>query len=284
MVISPHSAQAGIGFKAQHGDDILAMLPPLAFLEVHAENYMGAGGPPHRRLSALREHYPLSVHGVGLSLGSAQDLDEEHLERLAHVVERYQPALVSEHLAWNVLDGIYLNDLVPLPYTEESLALVAGHVDKMQERLGRQVLIENPAAYVAFADSVLGEADFLSELSKRTGCGLLLDVNNLYVSATNLGFDTDDFLNALPQEAIGEIHLAGHLRRLIGRDEFLIDDHGSPVCSQVWQLYRQAIQRFGERPTLIEWDNDIPALPVLLAEAERASQAAASAIDRERAA
>lgn len=284
MTVDTLTPAAGIGFKAQHGDDILAMLPPLAFLEVHAENYMGDGGPPHRRLGAIREHYALSVHGVGLSLGSAQPLDEDHLERLVRVVDRFQPTLVSEHLAWALIDGIFLNDLVPLPYTEESLASVSRNVLRVQERLARPILIENPAAYIAFAESVLDEAAFLAELSKRTGCGLLLDVNNLYVSACNLGLDPQAYLDALPADAIGEIHVAGHHRRVVGSEDILIDDHGSPVCPAVWALYRLAIQRFGRRPTLIEWDNRIPDLPVLLAEAERAEREAANACHSERAA
>jgi len=262
---------AGIGLKAPHYAGLLDRRPALGFLEIHAENFMGAGGPPHRWLSALTEHYPLSVHGVGLSLGSPGPLDHEHLEALARVVERTAPTLVSEHLAWCRVDGLVLNDLLPIPYSEESLEIFCDHLDETQERLGRPILIENPSAYIAWADSVLSEPEFLSELVRRTGCGLLLDVNNLYVSSRNLGLDPIAYLEALPGEVIGEIHLAGHhLRALEDGREIRIDDHGSPVCAAVWDLYRQTITRFGPRPTLIEWDTDVPALAILLEEAAQA--------------
>jgi len=267
----PFSAPAGIGLKAQHMAEILEGRPALGFLEIHAENYMGDGGAPHRWLSALAEHYPLSVHGVGLSLGSDQPLDIEHLDKLARVVERYRPRLVSEHLAWSVMDGVYLNDLLPIPYDEKSLAVVALHVDETQERLKRQVLIENPAVYVAF-DSTLAEPQFLAELVRRTGCGLLLDVNNIYVSHRNVGLEIDQYLDALPQGAVGEIHLAGHHVRTVGNSEIRIDDHGSPVCAEVWELYRRAVARFGAVPALIERDSDIPPLEELLAEVEMANR------------
>ena len=267
----PFFAPAGIGLKAQHMAEILEGRPALGFLEIHAENYMGDGGAPHRWLSALAEHYPLSVHGVGLSLGSDQPLDIEHLDKLARVVERYRPRLVSEHLAWSVMDGVYLNDLLPIPYDEKSLAVVALHVDETQERLKRQVLIENPAVYVAF-DSTLAEPQFLAELVRRTGCGLLLDVNNIYVSHRNVGLEIDQYLDALPQGAVGEIHLAGHHVRTVGNSEIRIDDHGSPVCAEVWELYRRAVARFGAVPALIERDSDIPPLEELLAEVEMANR------------
>ena len=265
------SAQAGIGLKAQHMSAILEGRPALGFLEIHAENYMGDGGAPHRWLSALADHYPLSVHGVGLSLGSDQPLDLDHLDKLAKVVGRYRPRLVSEHLAWSVMDGQYLNDLLPIPYDEESLAVVAAHVDQVQERLGRTILVENPAVYVAF-ESSLAEPQFLAELVKRTGCGLLLDVNNIYVSHRNVGLETQGYLDALPRDAVGEIHLAGHHVRTIGTAEIRIDDHGSPVCAEVWELYRQAIARFGAVPALIERDSDIPPLEELLTEVETANR------------
>jgi len=268
---SPFTAPAGIGLKAQHMAAILEGRPALGFLEIHAENYMGDGGAPHRWLSALAEHYPLSVHGVGLSLGGDQPLDGDHLEKLARVVERYRPALVSEHLAWSVMDGHYLNDLLPIPYDEESLAVVADHVDQVQERLGRPILVENPAVYVAF-DGTLAEPQFLDELVRRTGCGLLLDVNNIYVSHRNVGLDIGHYLDALPRDAVGEIHLAGHHVRQIGNAEIRIDDHGSPVCPEVWELYRRAIARFGAVPALIERDSDIPPLEALLEEAETANR------------
>lgn len=265
------SIRTGIGLKAQHMAEILEERPALGFLEIHAENYMGNGGAPHRWLSAIAEHYPLSVHGVGLSLGGDEPLDTDHLEKLARVVERYQPRLVSEHLAWSVMDGHYLNDLLPIPYDEESLAVVAEHVDQVQNRLGRMILVENPAVYVAF-DSTLAEPQFLSELVAGTGCGLLLDVNNIYVSHRNVGLEIEDYLDALPRHAVGEIHLAGHHVRRIGNAEIRIDDHGSAVCAEVWDLYRRAVARFGAVPTLIERDSDIPALSVLVAEAETANR------------
>jgi uncharacterized protein (UPF0276 family) len=261
----------GIGLKAQHMAEILDQRPAFGFLEIHAENYMGDGGAPHRWLSALAEHYPLSVHGVGLSLGGAQPLDAEHLEKLARLVERYRPRQVSEHLAWSVMDGHYLNDLLPIPYDEESLAVVAGHVVQVQERLGRPILIENPAVYVAF-DGTLAEPQFLDELTRRTGCGLLLDVNNIHVSHRNVGLEIDCYLDALPRHAVGEIHLAGHHVRRIGNAEIRIDDHGSAVCDEVWALYRQALARFGPVPALIERDSDIPALSALIEEAGTADR------------
>jgi uncharacterized protein (UPF0276 family) len=250
---------------------ILEGRPALGFLEIHAENYMGDGGAPHRWLSALAEHYPLSVHGVGLSLGSDQPLDTTHLDKLAQIVERYRPRLVSEHLAWSVMDGHYLNDLLPIPYDEESLAVVAEHVDQVQERLKRPILVENPAVYVAF-DSTLAEPQFLAELVARTGCGLLLDVNNIYVSHRNVGLETELYFDALPRGAVGEIHLAGHHVRQIGTAEIRIDDHGSPVCAEVWDLYRRAVARFGAVPALIERDSDIPPLESLLEEVETANR------------
>jgi len=261
----------GIGLKAQHMAEILETRPALGFLEIHAENYMGDGGAPHRWLSAIAEHYPLSVHGVGLSLGGAQPLDLDHLEKLASLVEQYEPRLVSEHLAWSVMGGHYLNDLLPIPYDEESLALVAAHVEQVQDRLGRQILIENPAVYVAF-DGTLAEPQFLAELARRTGCGLLLDVNNIYVSHHNVGLEIEPYLDTLPRQAVGEIHLAGHHVRRIGDAEIRIDDHGSAVCTEVWDLYRQAVARFGAVPALIERDSDIPALSVLLEEVETADR------------
>ncbi|RVC67337.1 DUF692 domain-containing protein [Mesorhizobium sp. M00.F.Ca.ET.038.03.1.1] len=227
-------------------------------------------------LEKLREIYPLSVHGVGLSLGSARGLDRDHLERLRMVCERFQPDLVSEHLAWSVADGAYLNDLLPLRYDEEALAIVARNVETVQGTLKRQVLIENLSAYVAFADSSMSEAEFLAELVVRTGCGLLLDVNNVQVSAHNLQYDAKAFIDALPAEAIGEIHLAGHATNHVGADTVLIDDHGSRVPPVVWALYQHAIDRLGPRPTLIEWDTDVPILDVLLGEAMWADMLTAS--------
>ena len=260
---------AGIGLKARHMAELLEERPALGFLEIHAENYMGDGGSPHRWLAALAEHYPLSVHGVGLSLGGDHPLDLGHLEKLAGIVKRHSPALVSEHLAWSVADRTYLNDLLPIPYDERSLAIVAGHVDQVQARLKRRILVENPAAYIAF-ESDLAEPQFLAELCRRTGCGLLLDVNNIHVSHRNVGLPVEGYLDALPAGSVGEIHLAGHHARKIGEAEILIDDHGGPVADAVWDLYREAARRFPGAPALIERDSNIPALSELLAEAAKA--------------
>jgi uncharacterized protein (UPF0276 family) len=269
------SSSTGIGLKAQHLAEIAERRPALAFLEIHAENYMGDGGAPHRWLTALAGHYPLSVHGVGLSLGGDQPLDRDHLERLAKVVERYQPMLVSEHLAWSWMDGVYLNDLLPIRYDEASLALVAEHVDQVQSRLGRRILVENPASYVAYLGSTLAEPQFLAELARRCGCGILLDVNNVYVSHRNVGLPVAGYFDALPADAVGEIHLAGHHCRRIGEHVIRIDDHGSEVCPEVWELYGEAVRRFGAVPTLIERDSNIPPLDALLAEAAIADAIAA---------
>lgn len=257
---------AGIGLRSRHIAEMLTRRPSAGWLEVHAENYMGESAQV-TALEKLRQTYPLSVHGVGLSLGSANGLDRDHLRRLAKVVTRFEPDLVSEHLAWSVADGAYLNDLLPLRYDEAALAIVAHNVELVQDTLKRQVLIENLSAYVEFADSTMTEAEFLASLVGRTGCGLLLDVNNVYVSAHNLCFDATQFIDTLPAEAIGEIHLAGHAVNEVGDDTVLIDDHGSRVPPAVWSLYAAAIRKLGPRPTLIEWDTDVPELDVLLGEA-----------------
>ncbi|RWD67494.1 MAG: DUF692 domain-containing protein [Mesorhizobium sp.] len=268
-------ASAGIGLRSPHVAEMLTRRPSAGWLEVHAENYMGDGAGVEA-LEKLRRIYPLSVHGVGLSLGSAGGLDRDHLERLRKVCERFQPDLVSEHLAWSVADGAYLNDLLPLRYDEEALAIVARNVETVQDTLKRRVLIENLSAYLAFADSLMSEAEFLAELVARTGCGLLLDVNNVQVSAHNLQYDAKAFIDALPAGAIGEIHLAGHATNQVGADTVLIDDHGSRVPPVVWALYQHAIDRLGPRPTLIEWDTDVPVLDVLLGEAMWADMLTAS--------
>ena len=265
------SAPIGIGLRGPHVAAIEMTRPGLGFLEVHAENYVTPG--PHRdRLLRLRRDYALSLHGVGLSLGSAEGIDRAHLQRLADLVAQTGPMLVSEHLSWSTVDGTYLNDLLPLPYTEESLRIVARNIDAAQEALDRRILIENPSRYLRFRHSTIPEPAFLSELVRRTGCGILCDVNNIYVSSANLGEDACAYLRDLPAHAIGEIHLAGHVRAVRREGELLIDDHGSPVCDAVWSLYRQALRRFGRVPSLIEWDKNLPALPVLLAEAERAEK------------
>lgn len=268
-------ATAGIGLRSPHIGEMLTRRPSAGWLEVHAENYMGDGAAVEA-LERLRQIYPLSVHGVGLSLGSVKGVDRDHLERLRKVCERFQPDLVSEHLAWSVADGAYLNDLLPLRYDDEALAIVARNVTTLQDTLKRRVLIENLSAYVAFADSSMNEAEFLAELVAQTGCGLLLDVNNVQVSAHNLQYDAKTFIDALPADAIGEIHLAGHATNQVGGDTVLIDDHGSRVPPVVWALYHHAISRLGPRPTLIEWDTDVPVLDVLLGEAMWADMLSAS--------
>jgi uncharacterized protein len=271
----PVPEAAGIGLRSRHIAEILSRRPRAGWLEVHAENYMGESAAVSA-LEKIRETYPLSVHGVGLSLGSAGGLDRDHLERLRRVCLRFQPALFSEHLAWSLADGAYLNDLLPLRYDEHALKVVASNVQHLQDTLQRRVFIENLSAYVSFAGSTMSEADFLAELVRRTGCGILLDVNNVYVSACNLGFDAKSFIEALPAEAIGEIHLAGHAVNEVDGDVVLIDDHGSRVPPAVWSLYAYVLCRIGPRPTLIEWDTEVPALDVLLGEAMWADMMAAS--------
>jgi hypothetical protein len=266
-------ARTGVGFKPAHFYDILAAPQPLGFFEVHAENYMGAGGPPHAQLGALRERYALSVHGVGLSIGSMRPLDRDHLARLKTLCDRYAPESFSEHLAWSSHDGIYLNDLLPLPYTRQTLARVAEHVDEVQSALGRQMLLENPSTYVRFSESNIPEVDFIAELSKRTGCGLLLDVNNVFVSARNQATEPLAYLDSFPLERVKEIHLGGHDEDVDDAGvPLLIDSHGSPIVEDVWTLYAHVIARAGALPTLIEWDNDVPDWPGLLAEAVKAQR------------
>ena len=261
----------GVGLRLPHMAEIAATRPQIGFLEVHAENYM-AETPALDRLLELRRDYPVSLHGVALSLGSAEALDRDHLARLKALIEQVEPVLVSEHLAWSAIGGVYLNDLLPLAYTEASLELFCRHVEEAQEGLGRRLLIENPSYYLRYRLSQIPEAEFMTEIARRTGCGILCDVNNIYVSAFNFGFDPIAYLQALPVEAIGEIHLAGH-HAAEGVD-ILIDDHGSRVAEPVWQLYAAALRRFGPVLTLIEWDTNLPALDVLLEEARRAEEVA----------
>ena len=261
----------GIGLRAPHVAEMLATRPAIGWLEVHAENYMGEGAPL-AALERLRADYPLSVHGVGLSLGSAEALDNRHLLRLQRLITRFKPAFVSEHLAWSIAGGIYLNHLLPLPYTEETLEIVAQHVMHTQEVLQCRLLIENPSSYLRFAHSTIPEPEFLEELVRRTGCGLLCDVNNIYVSCCNLGDDPVAYLAALPAPAVGEIHLAGHAVNDADGQAILIDDHGAPVSDAVWALYDHALTHFGPVPTLIEWDTNIPELAVLCAEAHTAER------------
>jgi uncharacterized protein len=265
----PGLSGSGIGLRSPHVAEVLAACPAIDWLEVHAENYMG-GGPAVRALERIRRDYPISIHGVGLSLGSAEGLDAAHLERLAGLVERLEPALVSEHLSWSIVGSAYLNHLLPLPYTEEALAIVCRHVEQVQDRLGRRLLVENPSSYLRFDDSPMPEVEFLDVLARRTGCGLLCDVNNVYVSCANLGGDAGAYLDALDPAAVAEIHLAGHAVNDADGRPILIDDHGSRVAGAVWQLYARALARFGPVPTLVEWDTDLPPLAVLLDEAQTA--------------
>jgi uncharacterized protein len=260
---------AGIGLRAPHLAEVMAHPSAAGWYEVHAENYMGHGPAP-RALERLRRMSPVSLHGVGLSLGSAEGIDDDHLDRLARLVERLEPLRVSEHLSWSAADGIYFNDLLPLPYTEEALDLVAANVERAQARLGRPILIENPTSYLRYRHSTIAEPEFLAELVRRTGCRLLCDVNNIHVSGRNLDFDASAYLAALPAAAVGEIHLAGHHVNPVGGREVLIDDHGSAVAETVWALYAEALDWFGPQPTLIEWDCRLPALSVLLGEAAKA--------------
>ena len=261
---------AGVSFKPQHFAAIAGMRPAVSFFEVHAENYLGAGGPPHARLGRLRADHALSLHGVGLSIGSEARPDRAHLARLRALIARYEPESFSEHLAWSSHGGEYLSDLLPLPYTQETLARVCAHVDETQDALGRAILLENPSTYVRFAESELTETDFLGAAAARTGCGLLLDVNNAFVCAVNHGFEAAEYLRAFPLRHVGELHLAGHATARDRRGEFLIDTHGSAVADPVWALYESVIARTGPLPTLIEWDNEVPEWPVLAAEAARA--------------
>jgi uncharacterized protein (UPF0276 family) len=278
MHFSRLPAAAGVGFKAEHFPEIAAAAQPIGFIEVHAENYMGAGGPPHARLTALREHYALSVHGVGLSIGSPAALDRAHLARLKSLCDRYEPESFSEHLAWSTHDGVYFNDLLPLPYTPETLSRIVSHVDEVQAVLGRQMLLENPSTYVRFAESEISEPEFLAEIARRTGCGLLLDVNNVFVQAANHGLDARAYLHDFPLAHVCEIHLAGHAEQTDDAGApLLIDAHGSPVTEPVWALYAEVLACTGPVATLIEWDNDVPAWPVLRAEAERAGRMLARA-------
>ena len=263
--------RGGVGLKAEHYRTIIETLPDVGFFEVHAENYMGAGGPPHRYLSAIRERYRLSLHGVGLSIGADRPLDRDHLQRLAQLIDRYRPGLFSEHLAWSSHGASFFNDLLPIPYTNASLVRVADHIDEVQATLGRQMLLENPSTYVAFAESSYSETDFIAEVVRRTGCGLLLDVNNVYIACTNQQWDPAAYLEGFPLQHVREIHLAGYTSEADEKGRrLLIDTHDRPVAEIVWFLFARAVRRTGAVPTLIEWDKDVPAWPDLKREAERA--------------
>jgi uncharacterized protein (UPF0276 family) len=268
----PIPAAAGIGLRFPHHAFVTGTRPAVPWFEVHAENYFG-GGTVRRILETVRRDYPISLHGVGLSLGSAEGLDRAHLGRLGALARSLEPGLVSEHLSWSVVGGNYLADLLPLPLTEEALEVVCRHVEQTQQALGRTILIENPSTYLQLPHATIPEWEFLAALVARTGCALLCDVNNIVVSAANHGWDAQAYLAALPANAVGEIHLAGHaLRRLPNGRTLRIDDHGSPVPAEVWALYELALQRFGARPTLIEWDTDIPTFDVLREEAAQAQR------------
>ena len=281
-------ARAGVGLKPEHYDAILGApdgAADVAWFEIHCENYMGDGGPPHAALRAIRDRFPISAHGVGLSIGAEQGLDPEHLARLKKLVGWCEPGLFSEHLAWSTHDSGFLNDLLPLPYTEDTVARVAGHIGQVQDVVGRRMLLENPSTYIQFETTTLPEAGFLKEVAARSGCGLLLDVNNVYVSAVNHGYSAEAYLDSFPLELVGEIHLGGHAE---DEDDFgdplLIDAHDRAVIDPVWALYERVIGRIGPRPTLIEWDNDVPAWETLAAEARRANAVLAKYADAQDAA
>ena len=259
----------GIGLRAVHHERVRTEQPDIAWLEVHTENFLGGGATPSM-LEALRERYAISLHGVGLSLGSAEGLDEEHLARIAALVRRLEPAAVSDHVSWSVTGGVYFNDLLPIPYDEDALSVIARNVMRFQEAIGRTVMVENPSTYLRHVQSDRAEPQFLAELCQRSGCGLLLDVNNVFVSTENHGDDARAYLAAIAHLPIGEIHLSGHHLRQIGNRSIRIDDHGSPVSDPVWALYERALTVIGPRPTLIEWDSALPPLETLLAEAGKA--------------
>ena len=263
----PMLTTAGIGLRAPHYREVLQKLPKLGWVEVHSENFFGGGAALHTLLKVC-EHYPVSLHGVGMGLASTTPLDTVHLSALKQLCDTVQPAMVSEHLCWNATDNMVINDLLPFPYTREALIRIEQRVEHVQETLGRQLLVENLSSYLSFALSEMSEGEFLSELSQRTGCAILLDVNNLYVNTRNLGVDAEAFVKMLPTEAVAEYHLAGHSIR----DGCVVDTHNTPVCAEVWALYTMALQYIGPRPTLIEWDNDIPELQVLLSEASKAQE------------
>ncbi|MDR4467254.1 MAG: DUF692 domain-containing protein [Nitrospira sp.] len=267
LVATPIPAHAGIGLRSQHYREILEEPPPVAWMEAHPENYFGEGGAPLRILERVRSQYPLSFHGVGLSLGATDPIDSTHVRKLKALLDRFQPTFVSEHLSWSSVDGRFFNDLLPLPYTEESLNHVCARIDEVQTELQRSILIENVTRYLTWRDSTIPEGEFVAEVVRRTGCGILLDLNNLYVNAVNFHLDPVRFLDAIPPDAVQEIHLAGFDR--VGK--WLVDTHGQAVYPEVWSLYEWALHHLGPRPTLIEWDTNLPSLAVLLEQASRAN-------------
>ena len=271
-VSSSIQSRAGIGLRAPHYRDVLERLPRIAWLEVHSENYFGAGGRPLHFLERIRAHYPISLHGVGLSLGSTDPLDRVHLAKLKALIDRIEPGLVSDHLSWSSVNGCYLNDLLPLPYTEEALRHFCGRVGEVQDYLGREILIENPSTYLEYCESTIPECEFLREVAAVAGCKILLDVNNIYVSAINHGFEARAYLDSIPARFVEEIHLAGFTCNDTEAGAVLVDTHSKPVADPVWILYARALERYGEVPTLIEWDADLPTLDVLLAEATLAQR------------
>lgn len=260
----------GIGLRSAHTAEIIASLPSVGFLEAHSENYFRIGGAPFEHLMKCRETYPISLHGVGLSLGSGGGVSEEHLQKLKTLVDIVQPALVSEHVSWSAADGKSVPDLLPLPMTREALGILCTNISRVQDVLQRKILIENPSSYLSFTGAEMAEADFLAEAAQKTGCGILLDVNNIHVSAHNMNFDARAYVDALPAGIVDEIHVAGYQVNTIGTDEFFIDAHNHPVYDDVWSLYAHALSRFGDTPTLVEWDADLPPLAVLVAEARKA--------------
>lgn len=272
VAMQPIPAVAGIGLRTPHMRQVLSELPPIPWLEVHSENFFHPGSAAFNDLLRIREEYPLSLHGVGSSLGSVDPLDHDHLTRLKALVDAVEPGLVSEHLCWGSIDGRHVNDLLPLPYTEEALRHIAIRIEELQDFLGREILIENVSSYFEYSCSEMQEAEFLTRVARRSGCLLLLDVNNIYVSATNNTGDVFDYIEAIPQSLVAEIHLAGHSRNRYGDRDILVDTHNAPVCEPVWQAYAHAIGRFAAVPTLIEWDADLPSLDTLMAEAARADR------------
>lgn len=262
---------AGVGLRPSHYRDVLECKPAIDWFEVHSENYFGKGGAPLYYLERIRADYPVSLHGVGMSLGSMDELDWQHVRRLKELINQIEPGLVSEHLSWSSFGSEFLNDLVPIPYTEAALDHFAAKVSHVQDEVNRSLLIENPSSYLEFKHSEMPEWDFLNELSRRTGCGILLDVNNIYVSCLNQGWDALTYLHGIAADRVGEIHLAGHTLNKVGDKKILIDTHNSPVCDEVWDLFRKTIELMGPKPALIEWDTDIPLLSALMAEAEIAA-------------
>jgi len=263
---------SGIGLRTAHQTELLEKRPPIAWLEVHSENFFAEGGKALDILQKIRQHYPISLHGVSLSLGSSDELNWQHLKKLQDLIQRIDPCLVSEHLSWSSINGRYFNDLLPLPYTEESLQHMIERVEQVQDFLKRQIIIENISSYCAYPSSTIPEWEFLQQLANQSGCGILLDINNIYVSATNLHFDPQTYLRAISPDSVQEIHLGGFSTAVIEQQEVLIDTHSRPVVPAVWDLFRQAVRLYGIKPTMIEWDKDLPSLETLYLEAYRAEQ------------